>query len=57
MQPEKRVTHERDIAVRELDLMHQAIQDGDLKLALRHKKTANMAIDEMMLARKMVEEQ
>ena len=44
----------KQIAIRELDLMHEAIEQGDLRNALFHKKLANMAIDEMMLNNKMV---
>ena len=44
----------KQTAIRELDLMHEAIEQGDLKNALFHKKLANIAIDEMMLNNKMV---
>ena len=50
-----RVKHQKDIAVRELELMHQAIEAGDFKKAIYHKKVANVAIDEMVGASKMVE--
>ena len=42
-------------AIRELDLMQQAIDDNQLKKALFHKKLANEAIDEMMLSNEMIE--
>ena len=42
-------------AIRELDLMQQAIDDNQLKKALFHKKLANEAIDEMMLSNEMID--
>ena len=42
-------------AIRELDLMQQAIDDNQLKKALFHKKLANEAIDEMMLNNEMID--
>ena len=42
-------------AIRELDLMQQAIDENKLKKALFHKKLANAAIDEMMLSNNMVD--
>lgn len=50
-----RVKHQKDIAIKELELMHQAIDVGDYKKAIYHKKVANVAIDEMVGASKMVE--
>ena len=52
-----RVKHQKEIAIRELDLMHQAIEIGDYKKALHHKKLANVAIDEMVAVSKMVEKE
>lgn len=51
-----KVSDAKQIAIRELDLMHEAIEKGDLKNALFHKKLANMAIDEMMLNNKMIDD-
>jgi hypothetical protein len=51
-----RVKHQKEIAIRELDLMHRAIESGDYKKAIHHKIIANVAIDEMVGASKMVEE-
>lgn len=53
---DSRATDAKNTAIKELDLMHQAIQDNQLKKALFHKKLANAAIDEMILNNKMVEE-
>ena len=53
---EERVQDARNTAVRELDLMREAIDNKQLKKALFHKKLANAAIDEMMLSNRMVEE-
>ena len=53
---DSRVLDAQNTAVRELDLMRQAIDDKQLKKALFHKKLANAAIDEMMLNNNMVEE-
>jgi hypothetical protein len=50
-----KVKHQKDIAIKELDLMHKAIDDGDYKKAIHHKKIANVAIDEMVGVGKMVE--
>jgi hypothetical protein len=43
-------------AVKELDLMHQAIDLGDYKKAMHHKIVANIAIDEMVNVSKLVED-
>jgi hypothetical protein len=51
-----RVKHQKEIAIRELDLMHKAIEDGEYKKAMHHKIIANVAIDEMVSASEMVEE-
>lgn len=48
-----RVREAKATTIRELDLMHQAINDNQLKKALFHKKLANAAIDEMMLSNEM----
>jgi hypothetical protein len=50
-----KVKHQKDIAIRELDLMHKAIDAGEYKKAIYHKKIANVAIDEMVGVSKMVE--
>jgi hypothetical protein len=50
------VKHQKEIAIRELDLMHQAIDAREYKKAIYHKKVANIAIDEMVGVSKMVEE-
>jgi hypothetical protein len=50
------VKHQKEIAIRELDLMHQAIDAREYKKAIHHKKVANVAIDEMVGVSKMVEE-
>jgi hypothetical protein len=50
------VKYQKEIAIRELDLMHQAIDAGEYKKAIHHKKVANVAIDEMVGVSKMVEE-
>jgi hypothetical protein len=42
------VKHQKEIAIRELDLMHQAIDAREYKKARYHKKLANVAIDEMV---------
>ena len=52
----KRVGLHKDKAVRELDLMYEAIQAGDYKKAMEHKIIANVAIDEMVNVSKLVEE-
>jgi hypothetical protein len=49
------VKHQKEIAIRELDLMHQAIDAREYKKAIHHKKVANVAIDEMVGVSKMVE--
>ena len=46
----------KDKAVKELDLMHKAIDDGDYKKAMHHKIVANIAIDEMVNVSRLVEE-
>jgi len=50
------VKHQKEIAIRELDLMHQAIDAREYKKAIHHKKLANVAIDDMVGVSKMVEE-
>jgi hypothetical protein len=50
------VKYQKEIAIRELDLMHQAIDAGEYKKAIYHKEVANVAIDEMVGVSKMVEE-
>ncbi len=50
------VKHQKEIAIRELELMHQAIDAREYKKAIHHKKIANVAIDEMVGVSKMVEE-
>ena len=50
------VKHQKEIAIRELDLMHQAIDAREYKKAIHHKKVANVAIDDMIGVSKMVEE-
>jgi hypothetical protein len=50
-----KIKYQKDIAVRELDLMHKAIDAGDYKKAIHHKIVANVAIDEMVGVSKMVE--
>lgn len=57
LSPEDKVARKKETAVRELDLMHAAINAGDLKKAIHHKKIANVAIDEMVEASRMAEEQ
>lgn len=42
------VKYQKEIAIRELDLMHQAIDAREYKKAIHHKKLANVAIDEMV---------
>jgi hypothetical protein len=51
---DERVRREKEVAIRELDLMHKAIEDGDLKKAMHHKIIANIAIDEMVSVSKFV---
>lgn len=53
---DSRATDAKNTAIRELDLMHQAIQDNELKKALFHNKLANAAIDEMIHNNRMKEE-
>jgi len=50
-----RIKLHKDNAIRELDLMHEAIVAGDYKKAMHHKIIANIAIDEMVNVSKMVE--
>ena len=50
-----RASYARNTAIRELDLMRQAIDGKQWKEALFHKKLANAAIDEMIFKRKMTE--
>ena len=38
----------KDKAIKELELMHEAIVSGDFKKAMHHKIIANVAIDEMI---------
>jgi hypothetical protein len=45
----------KENAVKELDLMHEAIDSVDYKKAMHHKIVANIAIDEMVNVSKMVE--
>ncbi len=52
-----RAKYHRQIALKELDLMHDAINASDLKTASRHKKIASDAIDEMVDTNKMVEKE
>jgi hypothetical protein len=52
---DERVRREKEVAIRELDLMHEAIDAGDLKKAMHHKIIANIAIDEMVSVSKFVE--
>lgn len=52
---DERVRREKEVAVRELELMHRAIEDGDLKQAMHHKIIANIAIDEMVSVSKFVQ--
>jgi hypothetical protein len=54
---DERVSREKQVAVRELDLMHEAIEAGDLKKAMHHKIIANIAIDEMVSVSKFVEKE
>jgi hypothetical protein len=56
IEPEERVRMHKENAVRELDLMHQAIDAGDYKKAMHHKIVANIAIDEMVNVSRLVEE-
>jgi hypothetical protein len=42
------VKHQKETAIRELDLMHKAIDAREYKKAIHHKKLANVAIDEMV---------
>lgn len=56
IEPEERVRMHKDNAVKELDLMHKAIEDGDYKKAMHHKIVANIAIDEMVNVSRLVEE-
>jgi hypothetical protein len=50
------VKHQKEIAIRQLDLMHQAIDAREYKKAIHHQKLANVAIDEMVGVSKMVKE-
>ncbi|MEO9295382.1 MAG: hypothetical protein ABI347_07265 [Nitrososphaera sp.] len=45
----------KNTAIKHLDLMHEAIENNELKKALFHKKMANMAMEEMVGISKMVE--
>ncbi|GEM_PF-2236459 len=47
----------KDNAIKELNLMHKAIEQGDYKKALHHKIIANIAIDEMMNISEIVEKE
>ena len=49
------VNHQKEIAIREIELMHQAMDAKDYKKAIHHKKIANVAIDEMVGVSEMVE--
>ncbi len=44
----------RRTALKELELMHAAIDAEDFKKASNHKKAANSAIDKMIAAKKMI---
>lgn len=46
---------QKDIAIRELGLMHQAMDATDYKKAMHHKKIANIAIDRLVGVSEMVE--
>ncbi len=50
---EKRVKDHKDSAVKHLDLMQQAIETGDYKKAMYHKKVADLQTDQMVSASKM----
>jgi hypothetical protein len=52
-----RVKMHKDNAIKELNLMHKAIEQGDYKRALHHKIIANIAIDEMMNISEIVEKE
>jgi hypothetical protein len=52
-----RVKMHKDNAIKELNLMHKAIEQGDYKRALHHKIIANIAIDEMMNISEVVEKE
>ena len=44
----KRIKIHHDNAIKEIELMHKAIDTGDYKEAMRHKIIAGVAIDEMV---------
>jgi hypothetical protein len=48
------VKRQKEIAVREIELMHQAMDSKDYKKAMYHKEIANVAIDEMVGVSEMV---
>ena len=52
---ENRVKKHKENAINELELMQQAIDAVDYKEAMHHKIIANVAIDEMVNASKMIE--
>lgn len=52
---ELRVRMHKDNAIKNLDLMHDAIVSGDYKLAMHYKIIANVAIDEMVNVSELVE--
>ena len=44
-------------AIKHLDLMHEAIEAGDYKKAMRYKTIASVAIDEMVSASELVQKE
>ena len=50
-----RVKHQKEIAIREIDLMHKEMEAGNYKKAMHHKIIANIAIDEMVSVSEMVD--
>jgi hypothetical protein len=52
---EKRVKDHRDSAIKHIDLMRQAIEHGDYKKAMHHKKIADVETDQMLKASEMIE--
>jgi len=49
------VKRQKEIAIREIELMHQAMDSKEYKKAMHHKEVANVAIDEMVSVSEMVE--
>ena len=45
-----RVTTRRNNAIKEMDLMHKAMDEGDIKKAKHHKILANVAVDKLLRA-------